>query len=151
MSVRESVVAAALAKLNAITGVAGLSIERERGGADSLTAAELPKLLLFEGVETEVTAFSFEQSFRLQLIVMGAVRAASDVAAATALNTLRAKADQAMLADTSLGGAARIVELDPEFEAQEPTIEGGPVARAFLKAYQVEYAIAEGDPFTSRT
>lgn len=148
-TVRELVVQAALARLQAIPGIAGLTVAREPSARDALVQDDLPLVLLFEAGESDVTEFSGEQAYSLGLIVMGAVTAATDAAAATALNELRGRVDQAILADVTLGGAARFAALDPEAEGQEPVIDGTLPCRAFLRGFTVEYATREGDPFTA--
>jgi hypothetical protein len=89
---REQIIAAALARLEAIGGV---TAERNRRTALSEDDLAQPRLILFEGPDSDITQYSMEDAFEFALRIQGAVKG-SGAAAATALNTLRAQVMQAL-------------------------------------------------------
>lgn len=145
-SCRERLVAAALAALAGIEGVPGLEVELDR--EHDLDESELPRLILVEGDEIAAGDFTGEEGFTLPVIVEGYVTAATPEAARSALAQLRAKAHQALIGSNLLGGLARDIRLSQD----QPAEAGLPLpcepGAAFARGYDVDYATAEGDPFT---
>lgn len=143
---RERIVAAIEAALGGIAGIAGLAIERDR--SDDIAAADMPRLVVFEGGEEDATAFSGEQAFDLQIDVEGYVDGATMAAANAAAATLRAKMDAAMFADVTLGGLTRDLRLAEEAPPSRLDFISARPAKGVSRAYVVTYATVEGDPFT---
>ena len=144
---RERIVAAALARLQAIASlIPGVTIERER---DTMLDDDcLPFLGLFEGDEGSAPGASGEllvmQSVRIEGVAAGVDRAAADLMAAV----MRARVAQAFLTDGTLGGIARRTETVAEASLPLLMIRSAqPIAR-FSLDITIEYAIAEADPFT---
>jgi hypothetical protein len=143
---REQIVAAALTRLQAISGAVA---ERER--RDPLTAEDLEsssRLILFEGADSDATLYTMEDGFEFSLTVQGTVKG-NGPASSTALNLLRAKVLTALCppGDCTLGGLARHVEISDtgdELVAGIATDE----FKGFVLEATVQYATAEGDPFT---
>src|SRR5690606_33033541 len=109
---REQIVAAVVARLEVITGVPGLAVERDR--EQPITAAELPRLIVYEGAEDPVALFLGEDCFDLRLVIEGGAAGETASLAASASALLRGKVEQAILADVTLGGLARDIQSDGE-------------------------------------
>lgn len=136
---REQIVAAVVARLEAITGVPGLAVERDR--EQPITAAELPRLIVYEGDEQLAAEFSGEDGFELQIDVEG-------YAAAANLAELRGRLDVAVLSDRTLSGLARDVDIASEAAPQRLDMDQAAPAKGFARSYRILYATIEGDPFT---
>jgi hypothetical protein len=143
---REQIVVRALQRLQAISGVVAV---RER--RDLLTAAELeasPYLILFEGADTDATVYTMEDGYNLPLTVQGVVKG-NGAESSTALNALRAKVQMALCpaSDRTLGGLARWIEIDDTGDELVTGIATDQF-KGFVLEASVQYATAEGDPFT---
>ncbi len=143
---REQIAVAVKAVLAGITGVTGLAVERDRVSA--LEADDLPRLILYEAEEAGESAFTGEDGYLLSVDIEGFAGGAAEDAAASALATLRAKVDQAMLADQTLGGLIRTMSLGEEPEDSRLELASSAPAKWFTRSFVLEYATAEGDPFT---
>lgn len=136
---REQLVAALATRLAAIAGIAGLAVERDR--EHPVTAAAMPRLVIYEGDEQLSPEFSGEDGFELQLDVEG-------YAAAADMPGLRAAVDAAVFADRTLGGLARDIDFASEQAPQRLDMDQAAAAKGFARSYRLLYATREGDPFT---
>lgn len=136
---REQVVAAIKTALDGITGIVGLTVERDRD--EHVEEADLPKLALFEGDESLAPDFSGEDGFELQVDIEG-------YAALADLAVLRASVDAAIFADRTLGGLARDIDVAAEAGPQRLDMDSAAPTKSFVRSYRVLYATVEGDPFT---
>lgn len=140
-SCREQIVCAALKSLKTIDDI---TVERNR--RDALTDEELPSLILFEGPELPLNDFSSEDSYRLSLLVQGSFKGKPADVARDA-NNMRAMIIKTMMADVSLGGLARNLEIsDPGDWIGTPTESDD--TEGFVLQFDVTYATKEFDPFT---
>lgn len=143
---RERIIAAVVARLASITGIAGLTVERER--RVPVTSAELPFLAVYEGPSALQSDFSGEQAVTLTVSIEGLAGGVSAPAAREAAGLLRAHAEAALFAEITLGGIVR--DLRPSDEPPPPMLDDeiGEEAAAFAFAIDVDFAIREGDPFS---
>lgn len=143
---REQIVAAVVTRLSAIAGVANLTVERDR----DLPSEDdtLPLVVVTEGDEAPVPLFLGEDAFDLQVIVEGAATAETVALASSAVATLRAKVEQALMADFTLGGLARDLRPADEDTPQRLDFASEAPTKGFSRAYVITYATREGDPFT---
>lgn len=142
---RERIVAAVQAALAGITGIDGLAVERDR--TLPVEEGELPRLVVYEGEEALASGFSGEDLWELQLDVEGYADGADIAAAAAALATLRAKVDQALRADPTLGGLARDLRPAEEPAPQRLDFASATPGKGFVRSFVAVYATEEGDPF----
>lgn len=134
----EQLAAAAKAALDTIAGVTGLIV------SDNATrpVETLPHIELRLGDESPDDVFTGELGWRLEIAVTCLAKDRAGLA------LLRAKVQQALLADLTLGGLAR--DLRPAGEGQ-PIIdddEGHPPAIVTELRFGIHYATLETDPFT---
>lgn len=133
----EQVVAAAFAALAAISGVSGLAVlDQPDRPVDAL-----PVIALRVGDEAPEDIFAGELGFALEI---GVTCYAADRAA---LAVLRAKAQQALLADLTLGGLTRDLRLAGEGPPVMDTEEGHDAAIGTELRFTLHYATREDDPF----
>ncbi|MBI4184916.1 MAG: hypothetical protein HY521_13075 [Proteobacteria bacterium] len=143
---RERVVLALQAALEGNAGIPGLAVERDRD--TPVTDGDLPRLVIYEGAESGAADFTGEDGYALAINIEGYAGGGDAAAAASAAATLRAEADRAVLADVTLGGTARGVSLAEEPAPVRLGLEAVRPAKGFVRSFTVEYATAEGDPFT---
>lgn len=142
---RERVLAAAASALDGV-GVAGLVVERER--LAEIADDEMPRMVLREGAEEPRADFTGEDAWTLNFEVEGYTAATDQTGADQAGRHLRAKALQALLADVTLGGLARDLRPGGEPPPVRLSIVAEVPTYAFVLTFAVDYATAEGDPFT---
>ncbi len=143
---RETIMAAIAARLGGIVAVPGLTVERDREAA--VTDATLPLLVVYEGDEKEQPDLTGEDGRSLPVEIEGFAGGATTAAATLALATLRAEVDKALLGDVTLGVGARDLRLADEPPPARLDLDAAPPTRGFARGYVVEYATAEGDPYT---
>jgi hypothetical protein len=142
-AIAERVLAGLFARLQAVTGIAGLAVERNRNVEAEL--GDLPLLVQLDG-DDELEAETAELKLhRARPRVIGVVQGASSAAAGTALNDLLAKTRAALEADKTLGGWAmatfetacnRAIDLD----------DGHKPIHGFALDLDVLFATARTDP-----
>jgi hypothetical protein len=143
---REQIVAAVAALLETAAAALATHPKVERNRRDPLDDADLPGLILFEGQEIPLNDFSSEDAYRLSLLVQCALKG-SAAAAAAAANNLRAAIMKGLLADVSLGGLVRNLEIvDAGDWIGTPTLSDD--TEGFMLQADITYATVEGDPFT---
>lgn len=143
---RERILAAIATALAGIAGVGGLVVERDR--LADLAETEMPRLVVREGGEEPQADFSGEDAYTMTVEVEGYTAAASQADADAVGRTLRAKVVQALRADVTLGALARDVRQGVEPPPVRLSVVAEVPTYAFALAFAVEYATAEGDPFT---
>lgn len=143
---REQIAVAVLAVMATVTG---LTAERNRKtpltAGENGAAGDLPRQILFEGDETPIDVFTGEDAFDLQLLIQVAIQKAG-AGAATECNTLRAKLQQALLADRTLGGKCRDLQVTEPGDLVGVDVDADE-CEGFILALLVRYATVEGDPF----
>lgn len=145
-SCREQIACAVETLLTAMADTIDVTPKVERNRRDPLQDADLPSLILFEGQELPLNDFSNEDSYRLSLIVQGSF-AGHGADAAKAANNLRASIIKALIADVSLGGLTRNLEIVDAGDWIGTAAESDDTEGFMLQA-DVTYATVEGDPFT---
>lgn len=127
-----------------LESITGLTAARNRRTA--ISEKDMPIAVLFEGDEEDNTSFTGENAYVLPLLIQVAVNLSGEKAAA-ACNNWRAALTKAFLADRTLGGLVRDLNIvDPgdwigvDVDADD--------AEGFLFGLRVQYATLEGDPFT---
>ncbi len=145
---REQIVAAVLAALDGITGIRVLREDMDPAAAAESggDTEEFPQYRIYEADEFPQVDFSGEDAFRLAIDVEIWADGADGAAAMKAVGGFRALADQALLADVTLGGLARNLELSDEAPPMRGA-PGGNTVRATSRRYLVDYATREGNPF----
>ena len=149
ISAEEQVLAAFIAKIAAIPSstVADLRVEPEWPAAEGVTEDDLPFVAIYEGglqVTDDVTG---ERSKIQTVIVEGIATGDSQLAARQALDVLRAEIDKAVTADLTLGVSARDVTPNPEPQPAMIALRASVPVHSFARAYDIEYATAETDPY----
>lgn len=142
---RETILAAALAKLSAIAGIAGLTVEAERPADAPLAETDLPRLVLYEGPETPREILTGQRDWTLTVSVEGYVKASTALAARQAGAALRAKAQTALLADVTLATQASDVRPGAEPEPARLVLDCADPTYAFALSFDIDYATAEAD------
>lgn len=142
---REQILAAVETALSGITGITDLTVDRDR--VDMPADDELPILTIYEGAEQPADDFTGERGYVLGIDIEGQIAGATRVEAVQNGATLRAKVDQAMLADL-LGGLARDVRVAEEEAPPRLDLAAVPHAYGFVRSYAIEFATREDDPFT---
>lgn len=150
---RERILDAIVARLEAITGVAGLAVERDR--EEPIETGEMPRLVVVELGETMQPDLTGEDGWTLTVAVSGYVRGtvgandkARAKAAAAAAGDLRARVQAALLGEPTLGGLVRDLRPAEEAECFPLLIDCADPAKAFAVPFEADYATVEGDPFT---
>jgi hypothetical protein len=142
---RELVAAKVLTVLQAI---AGISFERNRRAAlgdDDFKGGDA-RGVLFEEDEEPSDNFTGEDAFDLPFAAQVAFKLSGEDAA-TLANTWRAQLQKTLLADRTLGGLARDLQIVAPGDWVGADIESDHV-EGFVLAFNVRYATVEGDPFT---
>ena len=145
-SCRERIVAAAAARIAAITGVPGLTVARER--RSPVTSDELPFVGVFEADAQPREDWSGERAWTLVVSAEGLADGATDTAARTAAANLRAEVEKALYADPTLGGLARDLRAAPEPPPPQLDAEVPDHVADFQAAFEIDFATREDDPFT---
>lgn len=131
---RELAIAAALAKLEAIVGIAGLSVERNRRDA----VEDFPAIVLRDGghqVNRETMAYDLTT---LQVEVELYVRASAAQDYGTLLNELYGAAKDAMLADQTLAGTVQEVRETGMSEPDVDTTDSSTVNAAASVGFEID-------------
>ena len=137
--VREQVLAAFFARLQALAGV---TVERNRNR--EVTPEMMPALVLLDGGQRRQDESGLAR-YVAEAEVEGYVLAATDAALGPALNDLYARTVVAALVDPTLGGVA----VDVREGALEVLIvrESGKPAAGFSLTFEIEFFAAPADPF----
>lgn len=142
-TIRERVLDAFKTKLDGITGVTGLTVERNR----DVRVQEFPMLIMIDGgqqANLDNTGFT---RYDMNIEVEGHVTASTPGGLGDAVNALYGKTVEAVMADVTLGSLSLdIVEVSMEVEIDRG--EGRKPYAAFLVTFQVTYFTEQGDPFT---
>jgi hypothetical protein len=140
---RELVIAAALAKLQAISGIAGLVVERNRRDA----VEDFPSLVWRDGghsVNAEAIAYDLTT---IEVDVEIRVRAAPGSDHGTLINEIYAAAKAALLADQSLAGTAHEVR---ETGMSQPDVDVGDSAEVYAVAvvgFEIDFWSTRNSPY----
>ena len=144
MSQREAALAAFF---SAISGIAGVTVERNRDRPPEV--GELPFLVQFDGGHVVARPETETDNYTLTVEVEITVTAATPAALGPALNTLWADLVKAATASPTLGDVVQEVRHrslgDPEVLQDENEI---PVMSA-TASFDVDFATLEDDPFTA--
>lgn len=147
LTIRERLLAAAYAKLAAISGVAGLSASRvERNRRDEVVA--FPFIVSRDGGDRVLDRLVGMDRWSFALDVELYADGATAAAAGTKLNELHGAAAAALLADISLGVGGFDVRLvdtgDPIIDASD----GADPVASMVARYELEAWLRPDDPFT---
>lgn len=139
----EQVLQAAVARLEAITAVAGLVVDRNRQDPVERDRA----LVLQDGdQEHDEEQTVFVQSFRT-IAVEGFVTVDDKAELGTAINVLWAEAVKALTSDLSLGGLAIDVQLGEYLSNMAPA-DHHRWSGEFSQKFIIHYATKRGDPYS---
>lgn len=143
-TVREQIVQNVVAAVSAITGYAGLTVERNRPEP----ATKFPSLVVVEGAQTSDDSVFGITDVRLLLDVEGYVGGADAVAASTSASSLMAEVVRALLADETRNGLA----VDTRETGTEFTVDRGDGRRPlvqFTVSFEIRFFHRPGDPFAT--
>ena len=144
VTVREQVLAAFFAKLEAITGVYGLSVERNR----DTEVTGFPTVVQADGPVRADRLFSSTTTYTAQVDVEAYVQAdATGKTREEQLDELYGKVVQAVTADPTLGGLAVDVQ-EIELATRPDRTPGHMTGGALLASFEIMFETVEGDPFT---
>lgn len=143
LSIREQVLAAFQAKLAAITGIDGLTVERNRASP----VQEFPKLIMRDGGHEVTEENTGMMGYRMTVDVEGFVAHSSDSGTGPAVNALYATVLQAVLADRTLGDlAADITETSMDINLDSE--DGHSPHAAFNSSFVIIFYTTPGDPYS---
>ncbi len=144
---RDRVTAAVVTLLAGLSAlVPGLRVERERG--QDWQDDELPAIAVYDGDQVQHFDVCGQDDYVLTLDIEAAAIADSEAAAASALDTLRARVWQAVGGGISVDGSFVAVELAPEAPPRRLDIAAHRPARGAVLSLALTYSTAENDPFT---
>lgn len=143
-SCREQAVQAVLALLQSVSGITFERNRRTAIGSDELKIAD--RGVLFEGDEEQNDSFAGEDAFNLPLLVQFAA-GKSGADGAAHCNAQRAAIQRALLANRTLGGLVRDLQITAPGEWLGVDIDSDDF-EGFMLTILVRYATVEGDPFT---
>jgi hypothetical protein len=143
---QEQVMQAVEAALKGIAAVPGLEVERDR--IEMPDETEMPRLILNQGSQADATDFTGEDGYALTITIEGWVKGEDAAAARLARAVLQAEVHKALFDDPTLGGAVRIIRPPDEPPPERLDLAPAPDVLGFELSYVVEYATAEGDPYT---
>jgi len=144
-TIREQCQVALFLRLQTISGIASLSIERNH--AQPVESFPTLVQLDVDGSDEKVEDMSGVEWRQTVLRVEGWLEAATPSALSAAVDELRGKAQKAILGDESLGGLAVMVELPEDASSQDKLLPQTPGA-AFSLVVAIDYWIRPGDPWT---
>jgi hypothetical protein len=143
LSIREQILVAFKGKLDAITGISGLTVERNR--ADPVQ--EFPALVMHDGGHEVTTENTGMTGYEMTVTVEGFVASASQAATGTDMNALYAKTVQAVLSDCTLGDLAVDIN-EQSMEVALNDLIGNAPCSAFNLIFSVQFYTKQGDPFS---
>lgn len=154
---RERILAAVEARLSAITGVAGLKVERERarGEADPITDENLPLLVLFDAGQSQIPEgewFVGEYGYTLAVQIEGVVSGAPPEAAADGLRAralLELKVADALMTTPLVIGTTHLqVRMADEQQPERVDLTFAPQGICgFTVTYAIDYAVSDTNLF----
>ena len=141
-TIRERILAAFTTKLENITTVIDLNVERNR----TTEVTKYPTLIVIDGNQSTDNSNTSFTTYQLQVSVEGYVQDDADKVG-SAVNTLYGETVKAILADITLGNLC--------FDIQEEDMvvdldrgEGHAPQMAFLLQFSVSYMTKQNDPYT---
>lgn len=130
----------------ALAGITGLTVERNRD--EDVT--RFPTAIVFDGDLQSQEINTGRVEHRLDLDVEIWAQAASGAALGTAINDLFARVVVAAIADRTRGGiAVDTTEQGRTFRIDRG--EGGKAVGLAVVAFRIDFATADGDPYTAVT
>lgn len=142
-SKRELALAAALAKLQAITGIAGLVVERNRRDG----VEDFPSLVLRDGghsINAEAIAYDLTT---IEVEVEIRVKAAAGANYGTLINEIYAAAKEALLSDQSLAGTAHEVRETGMSQPSLDQTDSSVVHAAAVVGFEIDVWATRNSPY----
>ena len=141
LSIREQILSAFLTKLSAITGIAGLTVERNRAAA----VQEFPKLVMRDGGHEVTEENTGMMHYRMMVDEEGYVLSSADSNLGADINALYSATLTAALADRTLGDlAGDLTETSMDIELDR--LEGNAPCAAFNLGFAIDFYTTPGNP-----
>jgi hypothetical protein len=142
LPLREQIIGAFADSLAAITGITGLSIERNRSAA----VEQYPSLLIYDADENFIYDNPYFTKVTMTVIALGLVQSTSDSLIGENINQLYGKTIMAAMADTTLGNLCidiRITQSNFEFEDNPARPQA-----SFRAEFDIDYWLNPKDPYS---
>lgn len=143
---QEQILRAVEAAIKGITAIPGLTVARNR--IEPPSEDEMPQVRMFQGPQEDATIFTGEDGYAQTVIFEGWVTGLTEQEAQLARTRLQAEIHKSLHSDVTLGGLARDIRPPDQPLPERLDLEPAPTVLGFEVAYVVEYATAEGDPYT---
>lgn len=144
----EQIVLAVIERLETITAIADLTVDRDRGVDEMPTSDELPLLVVYDSDTQPQDDMTGERGYTRTIDIIGYAAGDDRAAAAAAVSALRGEVDRVLFADVTLGGKSRDLQLLAEPSPDVLGLAAATPHKSFVRAVAADYATLEDDPYT---